>query len=801
MRIQIKTEPLGRLAVLRNLPDAHLAVLEGLNGIGKTLAIRLLQICTGTIPYRLESPAWKSLCQGLGEFRVTITDLNGAEKLEWVADSRDWLELADGQSPVPFRSVTLNEEPVTDFAVIHRQLAVYRLAGDEGIIETLAQQADSEASFVRRWARRYAGQTNSPLASLEDRLSAAADSVTDWSIERYREIRNDLQRSQEASTQASTLAEQAIKRRGSLMEAADLRRQLQLIEQRTPDLEEQLVALDTEILTIQDQRDATQHELMTLAGQVAGAEALVHELRNARRTRDRHRGLLAEALDAAGKLASDLGIEPTIDAVETTIAELEARFVELTAQQLDMDAAPTMRRLLDQLTSELAEAESRGLANQPAIDDSETDTQLTVAQTKAGMLTRRVQLEGQPPPPEAKELIEQLADVGRRIELAHKATAAFVEANRRQRLAADNERRVDEALAAMDPHAVERLQQLEHERRRNDDQIVQLATKRAALRQQLGNLTSGESVASVSDRFAKTLKRTGVQAEQLDDILQRAGNDVSRLSAVAADSSARVLSVKRDLAHANAEIQRASQALISDDSLDWLRRGLELTGTQTKISPESMLDLLNVARTRIRRAMARLAQHRSQLAAVENGLIGTGEHLRGREPKTQEYLDELESWLGNRFSGWFNIPRVRSELLPDAEGDVIVNLQRREVVWSEGGVEVFRPLEAFSSGDAAFAYTRARLGVLDDEETQALNRFIALDEFGAFMARDRLSGLMAYLQDRADEYPNDQVLVILPLTRDYAEQAATAVGSEADRLNQLAEEIDRDGYATQELVS
>jgi hypothetical protein len=801
MRIQIKTEPLGPLTVLRDLPNAHLAILEGLNGIGKTLAIRLLQICTGTIPYRLDSPAWQSLCRGLGEFRVTISDLNGAEKIEWVADSRDWLELADGHSNVPFRSITVDDEPVTDFTRIHRLLTVYRLAGDEGIIETFAQQAESEASFVRRWASRYAGQTNSPLANLEDHLSVAADKLTDWSAERYEEIKDAVQGSQEASAEASARAEQAIKRRDSLMEAVGIRRQLQLIEQRTPHLEEQLAALETEIRTIQEQRDATQTELMTLAGQLAGADAVVRELRNARRTRDNNRERLREALDAAGELASDLGIEPTPDAVETTIAELQRRLEELTTQQLDMDAAPTMRQLLDQLTGELAEAESAGLADQLAIDDSETDTQLTVAQTKAGMLTRRTHLEGQPPSPQAKELMEQIIDVRRRIDQAHAAAKEFGEADRRRRLATTSERRVDDALAAMEPHAVERVQQLELERRRNDDQIIQLATKRAALRQQLGNLIGGESAASVGDRLVAALKRNGIQAEQLNDTLQGAENDVSRLSEIAADSAARVLSVKRDLSHANAEIRRASQALISDDDLDWLRQGLELRETPIRTSPEAMLDLLSTARTRIRRAITRLAQHRSQLAAVQNGLIGIAEHLRGREPKTEEYLGELESWLGNRFSAWFNIPRVRSELLRDAEGDVVVDLQRREVIWSERGIELFRPLEAFSSGDQAFAYTRARLGVLDDEESHALNRFIALDEFGAFMALDRLSGLMAYLKDRASEYPNDQVLVILPLTRDYTEQAAAAVGSEADRLNQLVDEINHLGYATQELVT
>ena len=103
---------------------------------------------------------------------------------------------------------------------------------------------------------------------------------------------------------------------------------------------------------------------------------------------------------------------------------------------------------------------------------------------------------------------------------------------------------------------------------------------------------------------------------------------------------------------------------------------------------------------------------------------------------------------GKHFSSWFNNPLVRRELLPSAEGEIVVNLATREVVWTESGSVRSRPLEAFSSGEQAFAYTRARLAVLDEDQNRPPNRLIALDEFGAFIAHDRLTGLLAYLRER-----------------------------------------------------
>jgi hypothetical protein len=188
------------------------------------------------------------------------------------------------------------------------------------------------------------------------------------------------------------------------------------------------------------------------------------------------------------------------------------------------------------------------------------------------------------------------------------------------------------------------------------------------------------------------------------------------------------------------------------------------------------------------------------MGAVESALRGVGRHLRGQNPETARYLPQLQAWLGRHFSGWFNIPRVRQELLPNAIGEIAVDVERREVTWTERDATRSRPLDAFSSGEQAFAYTRARLAVLD-EQAKPLNRLIALDEFGAFIAHDRLAGLLAYLRDRTRDHPEDQVVVILPLSRDYTQLASNALASEADAFGKLAEEIATRSYAVRLLES
>lgn len=800
MRIQIKASKPGPLSILGELPDARLAILEGLNGIGKTLAVRVLQICTGNLPYRIDSPAWESLCRGLGELRVTVTGLNGADEIRWVADSRDWLDVKVTDQAVPFRQIAIDGNPINSVDAIRRLLVVHRLAGDEGITETLAQEVDSEVVVIRRWANRYANQETSPLARLEQTLGDAALMLGDWSPDRYRHTLQQVENAQENAALASGEAGRQVKLRDALAEAVSLRRQLELVNKDLPNLQTELSAVDTEIEEIQATRDAMQAELMDLAGQVAGSEALIRELRNARRTRDRNRERFSIEVDTIAAIAADLNIEPTFAGVESITAELAGLEEGLNLQQLAIYAAPEMRNLLDRISAQLGNAEDAGLSNEIAINDRESDTRLTVAQTRTGMLTRRAELEGQPPPPQAKEVSDRLSDVRHRLEKARTASNALEEARRYRRLASDAEDRVDRALAAMDPGSVERIQLLEAQRRSIDERIFELATRRASLRQRLGGLTGGDSAETVTARLEEALKRCGVAIEELDVALEEAERRVAQAEETAAAVASEAQAAKRELARANSEIHRAFAALISEPDLQWLRLGMAIPQMRGETPLEESLAIVHSTRHTIMQAIARLGRHRNQLGAVQRGLVGLSEHLRGRSPNTEEYLDQLETWLGQKFSAWFNIPRVRSELLPKAEGDVSVDLHRRQVVWMENGTEAVRPLEAFSSGEQAFAYTRARLGILDDEDQDCLNRLIVLDEFGAFIALDRLAGLMAYLQDRTAEHSKDQVLVILPLTQDYSEQAASAVGSEARRLKQLVQEISDNGYAVRELM-
>lgn len=798
MQIRISTDPIGPLRVLDGLPDVPLSVIEGRNGIGKSLAVRVLEICCGEMPYRLSSPAWESLRTGLGRFEVRAENLYGANQVLWKADSREWPgEPSGAPDEAWFETIEVDGVPTT-MSELRSLMRAHRIAGDEGIVETLASRADAEAEAVHRWAARYTGEEGTPLASLEHKADDLRLLFGGWSDAAIPDLRESLVEAEQAHERASAEAARAYSQHKLISDADALQRQLDRYSEEAPQLEAKLEAVERDIADRQARRETIDKELRKIVQGAALASPVKKELRNAQRTASKNRRNLKDAVRNASTAATQLGI-----ANERTDAEAEAASVSeaieaLELEQRSLDAAPVMRELLDEITDRLAQGEETGLAEEVAFEEPETHVSLTVAQTRSGMFNRRRALEGHPPPPEAKAVQEKLVAQRRRQAQVATLLGHIGDIERFTRLVHTNEERVRTAVAALPAAGSGGVRSLDSEKVKLDDEIVQLAGRRANLVERLGG-SSVTDPSVVRKRLEQSLESAGVPQDLLGEALAEYG-DALQAARNAERAARESLSARRsELARTESEVQRAWNMLANREDLGWLRDALALEPSQ-HTSNEAQARFIESLRRRLDAVLDRLGAVRAQLAAVERALTGVGRHIRSQSPDAEMYVSELKSWLGRRFSEWFNNERVRRELLPEAEGDIAVDLEAREVLWTEGELIRSRPLEAFSSGEQAFAYTRARLGLLDDEDNPPQNRLVVLDEFGAFIAHDRLQQLFDVLEDRIPQHPTDQVVVILPLARDYELLEKTALKTEQRGLQGMAEQVASKGYGVRELA-
>ena len=801
MRISIETNPVGPLSVIRLIPDAQLAVLEGLNGIGKSLAVRLLQLCTGQLPYQLESATWNSLCAGLGPFQISVSKLIGANEVTWVGDSRLWLDDSHRQGGhVDFESIEIDGRPAT-MDEVRSLLVVHRVAGDEDILSTFAQHADATATTVNRWAAQMTAGTASPLGVLETAVDEAIRQLGELTGTRFRQILEAQGTTEEnlieTKLRTSSLQQRVTKTR----KAIQISQQLQDLRQRTPGVEQELTEIDNRIAETIRERDRLLSQAAAISAEVVIEEPRRRELANAQRTLARNRHKLSQELSTAAAAAQPLRIPLQEAAVEELVAQCEAELEELSAQLADADATPVIREVLGEIIETLSVAEGRGFGDQMAVDDTDTGVQLTIAQTHRGMAHRRQFLAEQTPPPELQDLREKINALRRTLAMANDVLGILSSVRRFERLVATNEQRVADALAATNPGAADTLRELEATRKGRDDELMQLASQRAALSQQLGSVASGTTIAALEAQLSDLLSDLEVDETRLIDEGRRMEDVYAETQAELRHQQELVQETRRDAAKAETEIKGAVTTILETHDLSWLRAAVGASRLpRHSQSPEAQIDALDEIRHRLTIVLDRLGAFRVQLAAVQEALRSVAGVLRGQEPNAALYVREIQRWLGEAFSQWFNDEKVRAELLPKATSDIEVDVDKEEVVWSEGNQRRSRPLEGFSSGEQAFAYTRARLAVLDDEQPRPANRLIVLDEFGSFIAHDRLSVLLSYLSERGASHIGDQMLVILPLSQDYGVQAGRALGQEKERLSTWAEEVKDRGYLVRELT-
>lgn len=799
MRIRIDADPVGSLSILPELPDARLAMLEGLNGIGKTLAIRLLMLCTGVMPYVQGSPAWASLCRGLGSFTVTVTGLTEVEEIQWVGDSRNWQmgPVLNGTTG-NFFEITIDGRPAT-VDEVREHFIVTRLGGEEGLIETFAARSDKLKDVVARWQRRYADQQEGPLRLLEDAVAASEELLGGWSRDRVVELSARVEDARKELISAGKLTDEAQQNYEARVLAAKLSQQLREIREQAPDLREELNKVDSEISEIREEIERLRVRVSALSRQSAIAQPMLKELTNARRTVQTRRRQLAEQTERAAVIASKLDVSTEQNAANAKLAEIRQELSRLQAQRNELDAAPQVRNLIERTVPLLTQAEGQGLGDQLVIENTESPLELTILQTRIGMQNRHGSLEGQPPPPETREVDEQIRLATTLMSLATTLLSALRDRENSRELVARNEDRVNKALAAINPNAIDEMQKLGTLRLEAEERLVEWAAQRAVLAQQLGNIGEGNTETSLASQLESSLQELGLSEDELGPAVAEAEASLNLARVKLNQVQDGQKDATREFALARADIRRSSEALDSDPHLAWVRQYGLNTAELKKPDPVEQATAIGLVRGKVEAVKDRLGFLRGQLAALEAALNSISGELRGDNPSAIEYVEELQSWLSRHFSNFFNTGKFRQELFPQAEGNISVDLMGRDVSWLEKDVVQRRPLEAFSSGEQAFAYTRARLEALDDEEVQVENRLIALDEFGAFIAHDRLTELLSYLKDRAVSHPRDQILVMLPLGRDYEQLATTTIGVEAEMYALLAQEVAAKKYAVRVL--
>lgn len=795
LEVTVTGYPTGGLKVIKHIPPIRPCRLEGRNGIGKSALIRLLVLVSGKQPYLDEPASWASMRRLVGPITITLRGLAGAASEaiirltpeKWpdrpVETIGDWVgELSLDGKPTPM-------------AELFDLLEVVHLSGTERLADTLSQQTGRLHRSVSAMNTRLAelDDQRADLGELAEQLSqaspvqddadrthrkAAQDQLSDISkrLDRARPLADDL-------TEASMFA--AMVEGGSVAEheakLKDLQQQLEEAHARVQLAEEAQVRALSEL----SEGNQVQKEIAKRERRVQALERTLTKLLT-------RLAELAPRLEAAG-LPADA---ESLDSGQLRILEQATAAAADRQHQLHLVAARSHRtreenQLVDDVRVVLDDAAASGLSRTVLARVHDIDITVGELRSNLGYL-----------PVDDSDLGDLTAA---NLELAELREVAELYTKRETTISARDE--LLEEMQQLDPDAADH----DELRTRASDARAELDDATAAVRalnMRIGALSRGVlgddgEVIDFAARLSEILERHGVVADRLQTSLSDALMDVATLSKEAGETQGRI----EELARSEQRRRRLRTSLRreaeSDPDKAWLgelAEKLNRTSSSTSRSVgdpwadgewpdatwQALADHVNGFKNTLDRLVGAVAGLDVTTTRPLSTLAATAMDSAVKSVVEDEALKELSARpiVDALFDGG-TLKRVSLD-----EGESTVTWDTPE------GDSRTRPMSAFSSGQQALGFMRARLQQVADETHE--NRLVFLDEFGAFISAEQRRPLADLLTSSELQTLTDQVVVVLPLQADYGGELDETTGELHEQYERRARDVDAEGYFTEE---
>jgi hypothetical protein len=791
MRLTI-TQTDGALPLIPEIPDVGIVRLEGYNGVGKTLTIRLLQVCAGIRP--LKGEEWISFCAGLGKVVVTATGLTQDASLKWVT-SGERLYGADERDPLSwFDELSLDKKPIGDFASLRRMFDVQRLSGDMGLVETLAQQVRDSAEEVDEFRDRLSA--DGILSELEQRIELLRQvvqpvqpSVVALRAQTVEDLRKEEARQAEDAEAAATEAEEL----GALL---SLVVKLDRHAKDADDLGAEIGRLDVALASGRERRDALTKELKDKEDAAAKSSELTKKLRKAETVRKRAATSLGNATDALADALALARLRDNQDPLDFK-ATLEQQIASLAQERIVLDARPAMQSLISELQGPLTGAQTQGLDDQVLLTPTD-GPELTVAGVSSGLSRRDAELQKATPPRLATKLDKQLEELRTRVEALAKVPKLQEKAETARSSLQTAEERLGSLTSQLDSTTVTQVEALRKQRTTLEDELFELGGQRRVAQQWLDGIPPQSQRAAMEAQLAAELDSRKIAVADIPTLAEAAEHRRRETSRELSDVRHRSSDVALAYEHDLADLQAVWATLKTTKNFAWvLDDRLPLN-----IQDLDVADQIATVRT-LHHIVNSLDKRITSLTTVLQGtpvtLQAIADKLVGRSTTATFRRTELDAFVAGIAERWFEQHDVRNALLGEDANAIQVTLENMTVQWTAEGALHSQPLQALSSGQQAFVFTQAKLSLLQRSVTASRNRLLALDEFGAFVSQDRLRDLENLLFEWHDAHPNDQLLLVLPAVQDYARLARNSVGEDKNRYSRLAEQLTHQRFFTEPL--
>jgi hypothetical protein len=792
MHVQIDADTRRGLRIIEEIPDIHLCKIEGYNGIGKTSAIRLLQLCTGEQPFKGNRAAWRTFRAQLGPSYVRVSALLEARDIEWWLEPSEWPE-----EPVPLTDDKIGTLHINgrkkDIDDVRQLLRVYHFNTTETPAKILTARATVAGSTVATWYSDYGSQRTAEIDTAFRDALKVLDACPTVQVRLAQEV------ARTAHEAALALAARLVAARNQvqlLSKAVAIADQLDTVRGTGPQLRNKLQELDRAL-------ERTDEEIAGLNDQIAKTELQKHldeqaEDRFARAEKlvARHKNSLLRAREALRHAASAAGINPSHQNVEAASLKVAQQLHELVEAQPFVSAGPQMLAVLNDISRLLEDAIRVGLGDKVLIDTDGAPKAWTVAELHEAFQSQMGRISERMHGADGELLVAEIASLRRRLDALADVNEKLESVGKFENWLRQAEQALVEATPDVDDGSANRLTELLRRRNEHEKAGRELQSRIDRMRAELDLLGGGKTEEALARQLQEVTSEAKVDPTRIRGALERAQSNLMTIGQDDAEAQMKDASAVHGLEAMLASVQDTITKLSEDRTFAWLRAAAPEINHLRDLQIDEQLTVLENLNVRLITARRSLDDTMSQVRSIGAALYEVARALadsNGDERKRQAWTVPAGRWLGEQARQWFEDEIVRDALF---NGGHSLRLDPAEltVSWESDGQFYERPLAAFSSGQQAFAFTRARVAQLDRDMDDVANRLIALDEFGAFMDARLFGGLVDYLAQRAPETPRDQVLVILPCAI-----ASPDFTSTSGKLSERDAQLMRRGYFAEPL--
>jgi hypothetical protein len=351
--------------------------------------------------------------------------------------------------------------------------------------------------------------------------------------------------------------------------------------------------------------------------------------------------------------------------------------------------------------------------------------------------------------------LDSLAIVNELIDSASQAETRLKNAEQRLVIATDE----------LPGSSSDQLNDLLRQRNELDREGRDLQSRIDRLRAEIELLGGGRTEEALASDLDRLCLEVDVDPSRVRGSLERERINLNGLSQEEAAAQAREAAAVRQMDERIAGVEETTRVLASSNDFEWLRQSVPIVTELQNLDIDSKLEQLERLESLMSDEREVASNTISAVRSIGAAMDELATRLRnqttsgGKRP--QAWTVPVAQWLAKVARQWLDDDIMRTALFSGGE-NIHLDTDRLTISWILDGEYFERSLEVFSSGEQAFAFTRARVAQLERDLDRPANRLIALDEFGAFLDVDRFAALSDYLIKRQSRIPDDHILVILP---------------------------------------